>query len=196
MKLELQKQLFDKYPLIFQDKDKSMQETCMCWGIECNDGWYWLLDRLCSNLQWNTDHNNKAHMTVYRFEIIRKLLMFIARKNNPWLVKNKGKKYKHWIHKNMHKLVGLLRKEVEYERYPQIIASQVKEKYGGLRFYVQSSTGAQDAVISWAESLSYHICDKCGSTENIGSTEGWIITLCEKCSKLEEYNNRIWEKNK
>ena len=32
MKEELQKILFDKYPAMFRDKDKSMSESCMYWG--------------------------------------------------------------------------------------------------------------------------------------------------------------------
>tara|TARA_R110002153_G_scaffold46642_2_gene131713 strand:- start:1695 stop:1805 length:111 start_codon:yes stop_codon:yes gene_type:complete len=29
-----QKEIFEKYPKIFRDKDKPMTETCMCWGLE------------------------------------------------------------------------------------------------------------------------------------------------------------------
>ena len=39
MSPELQEQLYNKYPEIFADKDKSMQETAMCWGIETPDDW-------------------------------------------------------------------------------------------------------------------------------------------------------------
>jgi len=34
MKVELQQKLYDKYPLLFTDKDADMRTTCMCWGIE------------------------------------------------------------------------------------------------------------------------------------------------------------------
>lgn len=34
MNIELQEKLFEKYPKIFRQKDLSMNETCMCWGIE------------------------------------------------------------------------------------------------------------------------------------------------------------------
>jgi hypothetical protein len=30
----------------------------MCWGIECGDGWYWLIDELCAALQYETDKFN------------------------------------------------------------------------------------------------------------------------------------------
>lgn len=56
MKAQLQQQLFDKYPKIFRQKDLSMQETAMCWGFACGDGWYTLIDELCSAIQWRVKH--------------------------------------------------------------------------------------------------------------------------------------------
>lgn len=58
MKTELQNKLFEKYPKIFRQKDLPMEDTCMCWGIECGDGWYDLINNLCFTLQFNTDNNN------------------------------------------------------------------------------------------------------------------------------------------
>ena len=57
MNKNLEAKLFDKYPKIFRQKDLSMIETCMCWGIECDSGWYNLIDRLCYQIQWHIDHN-------------------------------------------------------------------------------------------------------------------------------------------
>ena len=34
MKKELQDKLYNDFPKIFKQKDLSMKETCMCWGIE------------------------------------------------------------------------------------------------------------------------------------------------------------------
>jgi len=71
-------------------------------------------------------------------------------------------------------------------KYPQITAFQVKEKYGGLRFYVDGASSEQYAQISFAENLSEHICERCGSTNNTSQTKGWITTLCEDCMKKSE----------
>jgi hypothetical protein len=46
MKAELQQKLYEKYPKIFVQKDLPMSQTAMCWGIDCGDGWFWLLDNL------------------------------------------------------------------------------------------------------------------------------------------------------
>ena len=42
-----QKEIFEKYPKIFGDKDKPMTETCMCWGLEVPDSWLPIIDELC-----------------------------------------------------------------------------------------------------------------------------------------------------
>jgi len=61
---KLEKELFEKYPKLFVQKDLSMQETCMCWGLECEKGWFWLLDNLCSCIQDYIDNNNKPQIEV------------------------------------------------------------------------------------------------------------------------------------
>ena len=61
-------------------------------------------------------------------------------------------------------------------------ASQVKEKFGTLRFYMDGSTDEMDALIHAAESLSFKTCEECGAPgERRGS--GWIRTLCDEHAK-------------
>ena len=72
-------------------------------------------------------------------------------------------------------------------------AAQVKEKFGGLRFYYDGGDEKIDGMVWLAEHMSYHTCEECGSITNIGQTKGWIITLCEDCSKKV---NKVWEKYK
>ena len=61
------------------------------------------------------------------------------------------------------------------------IIEAVKEKFGGLRFYTNYVDDQIEGMIKYAEYLAYKTCEECGSTENVTQTEGWIITLCEKC---------------
>ena len=127
MNSQLENKLFKKYPKIFRQKDLSMSQTCMCWGIDCADGWYWLLDALCSHLQFDIDNNNEK----------------------------------------------------------QLETTQVKEKFGTLRFYVNHSTEKQQSVINFAEMLSSSICEECGTTkQNVKLRKGsWVRTLCSECAK-------------
>ena len=62
MDIKLQEELFKKYPKIFVQKDLSIKETCMCWGFDCGDGWYWLIDRLCESMQNYIDANDKEQV--------------------------------------------------------------------------------------------------------------------------------------
>jgi len=105
MNPDLQKQLYSKYPKIFVDKDKSMQETAMCWGIETPDDWYDIIDTLCHALTFtystslDIDKEDAEHLSI-------KPIRF--REEDCYIY------------------------SVEC---PQIIAEQVKEKYNTLRFY-------------------------------------------------------------
>jgi len=142
MNEELDKKLCETYPKIFRDRHADKRMTCMCWGFSCGDGWYNLIDTLCSSLQWDTDKND----------------------------------------------------------YPQVIADQVKEKFGELRFHYHTERGdvsvdvfSYDArkrgiiegKIDFACHMSGNICEECGSTNNVKNEplNGWYKTLCEGCKE-------------
>ena len=59
MKQELDQLLCEKYPKLMVNRNKPMIQTCMCWGFECGDGWFNILDQLMSNIQHHIDWNNK-----------------------------------------------------------------------------------------------------------------------------------------
>ena len=61
------------------------------------------------------------------------------------------------------------------------IALQVKEKYGSLRFYLNTFDKEVDRWLGEAEIESESTCENCGSTEDLTTTCGWIKTLCTKC---------------
>ncbi len=58
---------------------------------------------------------------------------------------------------------------------------QVKEKFGGLRFYTMCATEEIYNRISKAQDDSYNTCEICGSTEDVTSEGAWITTFCKKC---------------
>ena len=59
MRQELDALLCEKYPKMMVNRNKDMQETCMCWGFECGDGWFDLLDQLMGNIQHHIDWKEK-----------------------------------------------------------------------------------------------------------------------------------------
>ena len=71
---------------------------------------------------------------------------------------------------------------------PLYRVEQVKEKLGGLRFYIQTSSphaAAMEALIDEAEAESETICEVCGATGVLmvdDSNGGWLKTLCSGCA--------------
>jgi hypothetical protein len=71
---------------------------------------------------------------------------------------------------------------------------QVKEKFGGLRFYFSFHTSPHDykgndvsrekseymhGVMSYAEHLAVHKCQECGAPAQQRNKGGWFATLCD-----------------
>jgi len=138
MRQELDDILCEKYPRLFQERNKSIYESCMGWGFDCGDGWFSLIDKLAEDIEAATAH--------------------LPEENRP-------------------------------------IASQVKSKFGGLRFYIKFNIINDDAtcktlfeLIKEAEAKSRKICEMCSAQHDSISC---CFTLCEKCKEEKE----IKEKN-
>jgi hypothetical protein len=140
MKDEFDKRLCEKYPKIFKNRHGSMNETCMCWGFAHGDGWYDIVESLCSNIQNHVDWKRRQH---------------------PELSND------------------------EFDEQHQVVAAQVKEKFGGLRFYVDNSDDYVRGAISVAESMSHRICEDCGDKGH-RRAGGWVRTLCDDCNKSSQ----------
>ena len=61
----------------------------------------------------------------------------------------------------------------------QVKAVQIKEKFGGLRYYIDGGDETIYGMIRLAESLSFTICEECGESGKLRSG-GWMKTLCDK----------------
>jgi len=120
MKAEFEETLKNKYPKILKLLNEPGREPISMFGIEVGDGWFSLIDEMCSQLE------KLATEDVY----------FV----------------------------------------------QIKEKFGGLRAYLNWQTEAMDEAIRQAECESERTCEACGKpgTQNGG---GWISTLCEDCRR-------------
>lgn len=72
----------------------------------------------------------------------------------------------------------------------QVQATQVKEKYGTLRFYYLGGNEYINGLVSMAESISGVTCEICGSP-GASTGGGWIRTICPTCEKKEKAE---WER--
>lgn len=75
---------------------------------------------------------------------------------------------------------------------PQVVVKQVKEKFGGLRFYYDGGDAFVANEVQHAEGMSFSVCEECGAVTEVGQTKGWIRTLCWKCVQ----DQRAHEKDK
>lgn len=82
---------------------------------------------------------------------------------------------------------------------PNYEIHQIKEKFGGLRYYYQSSfpygslpQTIMDAIINHAEGVAESTCEVCGIYDCFEvknrDRNRWYKTLCKKCAILEGYS--------
>lgn len=176
MREELDKALVEKYPKIFRDRYGDMKKTLMCWGFECGDGWYNIIDVLCANIQNHVDWQRKQRADALRFN--RKLKLAIEMDSiEPFL--QLGQVSDFWIKAAAENLKKKQFRDVP-EKMHQVVAEQVKEKFGTLRFYYTGGDGTIDGMVIMAEAMSSVTCEVCG---NPGKQRGggWIKTLCVHC---------------
>lgn len=57
--------------------------------------------------------------------------------------------------------------------------AQAKEKFGGLRFYLDTYPENSHDIIHKYEDLSYKTCEKCGK-DGVLRKSNWLLTLCDE----------------
>ena len=168
MSPKLDRLLCKRYPKIFRDRHKSPKVTCMCWGFP-GDGWFMLIDKLCAAIQRRIDWSRetvKWHRQLHR-KYMKEHGKAYASEWSPW--------------------IGNL------DPIPQVVADQVKEKFGGLRFYYHGGDDTIDGMVRLAEDASNAICEECGAfNPAVGRTKQWIHTTCQPCLKKSDRPDREW----
>ena len=180
MSPELENKLYEKYPKIFADHNKSPQETCMCWGIAVGDGWYDLIDVLCQALTYTfttsveIDEEDAKRLSI------------------------EGDKFSDG---KTHYFFSV--------RPPQVVADQVKEKFGTLRFYyhlVYDPVAIElarkypqleqinkryadyiDGIVHFADVASGRTCEVTGADGELCVRGGWFKVLNREVAKTETY---------
>jgi hypothetical protein len=67
----------------------------------------------------------------------------------------------------------------ESETVPQVVVEQIKEKFGGLRFYYQGGDEQIHGMVRMAEAWADRSCEECGAPGE-RRNGGWIRTLCDQ----------------
>lgn len=118
--------------------------------IGVGDGWYNIIDILCGML------SRKLEQAKYELKFA------LEHPDNKYI-------------KPIPELEANLAKA--HKELPTIL--QIKEKFGGLRFYTGNTSDVDDAYISFACAMASRTCEVCGDPGEKRDT-GWIKTLCDK----------------
>ena len=187
MKQDLDKLLCEKYPKMMVNRNKNMQETCMCWGFACGDGWFNILDQLMGNIQHHIDWKEKQRNGAIKYNDMAAQ----AKAGNFELFEEDMKALPNdeYKEKRLAEIVAGDFREVP-ESIPQVTLDQVKEKFGTLRFYYSGGDDVIDGMVRMAESMTEVTCEECG---NIGERRGggWIHTYCTPCEEARELARKL-----
>jgi hypothetical protein len=66
----------------------------------------------------------------------------------------------------------------DYNKAPQVVAVQVKEKFGGLTFQGRDANEAQRAMIGMAAAMSARLCEQCGQPGQVLVHNSLYLTRC------------------
>ena len=183
------KRLYQKYPKIFVEKDLPMTQSCMAFGVACGDGWYTILDTLCGAIQYHIE--NPAWVPEnYIIRSCKKAWTKLVWNSIIFPTRNI------WTEKQWEIIQKVF--SVRERFYPpkvsvqQVVAKQVKQKFGYLCFYYTGGDSTIAAYVNMVERISIKTCECCGAVGYRVNDNGWISVKCERCR--EKSNVPISEK--
>ena len=160
MNPELTKTLNEKYPEMFLFQNFRAVKH---FHFECGDGWFNIIDAMCSTITDYIKHNNQM---VDRFTEAQDMI-------------DNGHKDKvpSYLLDMMEAIENGNGEWPEHIDYPEF--RQVKEKFGTLSAYIASGDRTIFEIIRFAQIMSATTCEVCG---NIGEMRGggWLKTLCDE----------------
>lgn len=142
-------ELHGKFPIIFRTKEP----------LWCENGWYDLIYTLCQELETIAlSQKAPASQTWFQqkcFDLFSRIdleLKYIPVKIIDWCMP---------------------------EQDSRLLVVQIKQKFGGLRFYTVNHTDEVLQLITAAEDKSFTICEMCGQPGKTYSIRYWLTSLCE-----------------
>ena len=163
MKKEYDEYLCRTYPKLYAQRHMSMQQTCMCWGFDVGDGWFNILNGLSMAIQSHIAHNTRE-----RWRARKEIRKYAA------MIPEEQAKHQ-WMDKEMP------------DRVWQVTVTQVKEKFGSLRFYYNGGDDAIHNFVQMAECMTYVTCEQCGAPGTM-SGGGWMSVKCQACGGDDFFN--------
>lgn len=141
-------------------------------GISINEGWYHIIEALCNNIQ----HHIKWRREMRARDLRQNRALKQGRDAVIKFVSNGGS-VRTWDEDRADVLIA--NGPIEPTKAVRHISvHQIKEKFGGLRFYYDGGDKEVHGMVRMAEAWANFTCEKCG---NLGTRRGggWIRTLCD-----------------
>jgi hypothetical protein len=111
-----------------------------------------------------------------------------------------GKSYDLYVDEGWHPIILALTQQIQARidwsvklGHPinQVKVSQIKEKFGGLRFYYDGGDDCIDGMVNMAELWASQTCEMCGDRATKHTT-GWIKNVCDKhFEEIEEHKRNM-----
>jgi len=74
---------------------------------------------------------------------------------------------------------------IENKQHIGLEVTEIKEKFGGLRIYINTGNDTIWNLISEYEARSFYICERCGKPGKLRNNHNWYTTLCDECQAKE-----------
>ena len=206
--------LVRRFPVLYQDFYSDMRETCMCWGFSHGDGWFDIIWQLSLAIEeelgysWLQErwflfakkYSQKWNNLIYKLSPVRERKYKMegkGTKEDPMrrvLVHYDPPPFDEKIAQFLfgktakigkYEVDRIALKKLRWDPQTGFAVVQVKEKFGGLRYYINAGNARIYNLITLAERLADVTCENCGrlGKERPG---GWIQTLCDECAKPKE----------
>jgi hypothetical protein len=81
--------------------------------------------------------------------------------------------------------ISLIINSLPENEQEELYVVQIKEKFGGLRFYMSAYNEEIEILIKEAEKLCYNTCESCGEPGEIRDKDNawWLKVRCDKCQQ-------------
>mgnify|MGYP001466775966 CR=1 FL=1 len=160
------KKMSEKFPRYFG-------EGTRYGGFAIGEGWYFIIEALVEQIHHHTKWRRDMRARDLRKQRAKDkgmeaLIRYMAGKKSvpsDWDIERAEQAMEEDIR---------ITPKVEWIR-----VEQIKEKFGGLRFYYQGGDDYIDGMVTMAETWASSVCEKCGDRGK-RRQGGWIRTLCDK----------------
>jgi hypothetical protein len=152
-------------------------------GFAIGAGWYHIIENLMGEIHRYTKW--RRNMRAYDLQLNR-----AQEKGRDDLIKflSKGRTPTSFDEDRADDILATGGYKIPTRKVKWVQVEQIKEKFGGLRFYYQGGDAHIAGLVSMAESWASNTCETCGNKGKVRHG-GWVRTLCD--AHEAEHQERI-----